>query len=591
MRWCLIACLLLLGCEAATLTADPAGRDPFLPEKDPTETQSPGPGGGQAGGGQAGGGQAGGGQAERPPAAPTPELIVEAPARGARALGQSLRVTGRVANASAPVVTVNDVAAEVAPDGSFIADVPVQDGLAVLVTRLEAGAASQEDHRAVLVNADQDPATEVAQALEIGVSADGFRTLTALIGAGAGNLDLGALLGGGQGAEGLNVRSVTYDRIDLALDPDFGALKLTLAVHGLRIDVAEPIAVVATANPATITAYIELLPDGQGSLTLRVVGSEVGLADFGFDLANLGPILEALLDWPVREFAEKMLQDTLNEIIVPNLFDPSSLSQSLDLLGMQLQLGLAIDTVRIDPTGLVIGLSASAMPAVVMHPGKVVRPLPGPNGEVEDSPLDIAIAGGFVNRILHAAWAGGMLDLKIGGEDSAIELPINLTAALLLPSLGEAGRGIPPASPVEIKARGLLPPVITLVEGERPLRVEVGDFLLELVAADESLVTLAVHLTVDLAIAFDDAGALKLDFGLVSHVDVAETPRGPVNARGLETLVGGILGQLPNLIGQGLAAEDAEPMPIAPINLANPRIVAVGAFLHILADIAQGPGL
>ncbi|MCA9525019.1 MAG: hypothetical protein KC549_01825, partial [Myxococcales bacterium] len=513
----------------------------------------------------------------------------EAPARGARALGNSLRVQGRAEHAGSPVVKVNGVAATVGPDGAFVADVPVTDGLAVLVTTLEDGSVRSEDHRAVLVNADQDPGTEVPGAIKLGVSAEGFRTITRLLSNNLGALDLGALLGGAGGGGDLQVRSINYSRVEISLEPDFGALKLRLAVYGLRIDVARPMEVVASANPATITAFIELVPDGLGSMSLRIRGSDVALANFDFDLDSLPGFFEELIDWPVRELAEDLLKDALNDVVMPSLFDPAALNQELDLLGMKLNLGLAIDEVFVDPSGLTVGLAASTMPAVVQNPGKAVRPLPGPDGAVDPSELDIALAGGFVNRILHAAWASGALDLAIGGPDSAIELPLNLTAALLLVPLGEAGQGISPQAPIEIHTRGLLPPVCTLVEGDRPLHIEVGDFLLDMAAEGETLVSLAVHMQLDLGIAFDEAGELKLDLDLVTHVDVADEPRGKVNAAALEGLVGGILGQLPGMLADGLAAEDAEPMPAAPINLADPRFLAVGAFLHILADIDANP--
>ncbi|MEZ4475266.1 MAG: hypothetical protein R3F60_31625 [bacterium] len=585
----------LLGCEPATLTAGDdvagAGRDPFLPSKNPNGGGgvTPGPGGGGAEAAPPAAGGGGGQRQAPPPAAPQPTLLVEAPARGARALGNSLRVQGRVEHAGSPTVEVNGVAAEVQADGRFIADVPVPDGLAVLVTTLQDGSVRSEDHRAVLINADQDPGTEVADAIKLTVSAEGFRTITRLLSSNLGNLDLGALLGGAGGGGNLEVRSITYNRVEIALEPDFGALKLRLAVHGLRIDVARPMQVVASADPATITAFIELIPDGFGSMTLRIRGSDVALANFDFDLDFLPGFFEELIDWPVRELAEDLLKDALNDVVMPNLFDPAALNQELDLLGMKLNLGLAIDQVFVDPSGLTIGLAASAMPAVVQNPGKAVRPLPGPDGAVEPSELDIALAGGFVNRILHAAWASGALDLQIGGENSAIELPLNLTAALLLVPLAEAGQGISPQAPIEIRTRGLLPPVCTLLEGDRPLHIEVGDFLLDLAAEGEVLVTLAVDLNLDLGIAFDENGELKLDFELTTHVDVAEEPRGKVNAAALEGLVGGILSQLPSMLANGLAAEDAEPMPAAPINLADPRFLAVGAFLHILADIDANP--
>ncbi|MEZ4465915.1 MAG: hypothetical protein R3F43_15990 [bacterium] len=141
----------------------------------------------------------------------------------------------------------------------------------------------------------------------------------------------------------------------------------------------------------------------------------------------------------MRELAEDLLKDALNDVVMPNLFDPAALNQELDLLGMKLNLGLAIDQVFVDPSGLTIGLAASAMPAVVQNPGKAVRPLPGPDGAVEPSELDIALAGASSTASCTRRGPGA-LDLQIGGENSAIELPLNLTAALLLVPLAEAGQ-------------------------------------------------------------------------------------------------------------------------------------------------------
>ncbi|MCB9548517.1 MAG: hypothetical protein H6706_22135 [Myxococcales bacterium] len=116
-----------------------------------------------------------------------------------------------------------------------------------------------------------------------------------------------------------------------------------------------------------------------------------------------------------------------------------------------------------------------------------------------------------------------------------------------------------------------------------------ADFLLELATANESLVTLAVHMDVDVGLEPDEAGQLQPKIDFAQHVDVAETPRGPVNEPVLEGLIGGIIGQLPTLLAQGVGGDAADPMPAAPLGLLNPRFVAAGVFLHILGDLDPNP--
>ena len=76
--------------------------------------------------------------------------------------------------------------------------------------------------------------------------------------------------------------------------------------------------------------------------------------------------------------------------------------------------------------------------------------------------------------------------------------------------------------------------------------------------ANESLVTLAVHMDVDVGLEADETGQLQPKIDFAQHVDVAETPRGPVNEPVLEGLIGGIIGQLPTLLAQGVGGDAAD---------------------------------
>ncbi|MEZ4463084.1 MAG: hypothetical protein R3F60_06885 [bacterium] len=586
-----LACMLLLavfGCEPATLRASGDPPEPISPVKGPDQLgvpdapptdapARPGPDG-------------------EPPAPATPPavLTVTAPPRGARVLGNTLRVQGTVEGGTAPQVTVAGQPATLGADRAFTVDVPVSDGLAVIVTEMVDGATRSADHRAAMINADQDPATPVPSAADVGISAAGFQVISQLASGFAAGADLGGLVGGnGQ------VRRLTYGRIDLQLRPGQDALELELSIYDLYIEIETSFRIIfeidvrgsMRANPARITARIRLVPDGNGSMSLQVEGARADLQNFSYNINNVPGEVEDWFEGTVRDTAEDLLADTLNDLVVPNLFDPAALNQELDLLGKKVDLAMAIDQVRIDPSAMHLALSASATPQISVYPGKAARPVGGVDAPVDPAHMDIALAADFVNRILHAVWAAGALDLELGGEGGeGPDLGVPLTAGLLAGALGAAGQGISPAAPLLIRTRALLAPYCTLQPGERPLRITMGDFLLELATANESIVTLAVHLDVDVGLEADETGQLQPQIELVQHVDVAETPRGPVNEPALEGLIGGIISQLPTLLAQGLAADPAaDPMPAAPTGLINQRFVAAGVFLHILGDIDPNP--
>src|SRR5688572_11048262 len=85
-----------------------------------------------------------------PPPVPNPQevpaLAVTAPERGTFVEGDKLAVTGRARGR----VTVNGVAATVAPDGTFLAEIAVTRGLAILETHaIDSDGNDTRDVRAV----------------------------------------------------------------------------------------------------------------------------------------------------------------------------------------------------------------------------------------------------------------------------------------------------------------------------------------------------------------------------------------------------------------------------------------------------------
>lgn len=595
MRYILLAAVFLLGaCEPATLrTGDP---DPISPVKGPDQQVGPGGDNPMQPPAPPTDGDGDPTEPDAPPATPQAVLNITAPPRGARVLGNTLRVQGTVQGGTAPVVTVAGQPVPLKADRSFIADVPVTDGLAVLITELTDGNVKSIDHRAALINADQDPANPVPSAADVGINAAGFQVISQIAAQYAATADLSAVLGGNASGD-TRVRSLNYSRVDLQLVPVQDAIQLRLAIFDLNIEIEATVNIIfdvdvrgsMRANPAEMTALLKLTPDGQGGLSLQLEDGRAQLQDFGYNINNVPGAVEDWFEDTVRDMAEGLLSDALNDVVVPSLFDPAALNQQLDVMGAKVNLAMAVDQVRIDPTGMHLALSAAALPEVAVYPGKAARPVGGVNVPADPAHLDIALAADFVNRILHAVWAAGVLDMEIGGADGSVDLPVALTAGLLLGALGEAGHGIPPSTPLIIRTRAMLPPYCSLEPGNRPMRISMGDFLLEIATATETLVVMAVHLQIDLGLEADETGALQPKFEMEQHVDVAETPRGKVNEAAMEALIGGILGQFPQLLVDGLTGNAADPMPAGSLSLENMRFVAGGVFLHVLGDIDPTP--
>ncbi len=503
-----------------------------------------------------------------------------------------MRVAGQVNGALAPTVSIDGNNVQVGPDGRFLADVAVTPGLFTMQTLVDDANGTAEDLRALLVDADADPKGEVANAVQVAVSRDGLLAISRLVSAAIGNLDLAGLLGGNaQLADGIEVRGITYQSVELELTPGNGVLELRLRIYGLRIDIRGEVNILivpvrlsgrATSNPAEIVARLNVRATPEGGLDVSIASAEAHLHDFGLDLDGVPGIIEDLVDSVVREFAEDEIGKALREVVVPSLFDPAALSQQLDVLGTQLQLDMKMRDVRIDPGALTLSLAAKATAPQTLHQGGAVRTVPGaPTTHTDD--IDLALAAGFVSRIMHAAWSAGVLDLTLD-ENAEVELPLELTVGVLANILGSAAEGIDPTTPLVIRTRALLPPVASIQQGDNPLLVEVGDLMLEFATRDETLLVVALQLRIGVGLSFEAEATPSLT--VEARADVAESPRGPVDDVAVERGIAAFAALIPNLVAGGAEAEGADVLP-APIPLDGASFAAdeFAPYLHVLVGL------
>lgn len=592
-RLACLLCLLALGCadEAKpqnTLTVDPNGAHQETPmdagEVDPPEPPDGSPHSPPT--------------EAQVPSAPPVRLRITQPQRGSRTFGDTVRVEGVLEGGAAPHLSVAGHLVVPGPGGRFSTEVAVEPGIEVLVTTVVDDTGDLEDRRAVLVDGNADPDEAIAHGAGAFVSRAGFAAVSALLTDYLSDLDLMSLVAGNV-PEGITIRSIRYDRISVDLVPLRGLIEARLRIHNMRVElegevsfgISFTVSGSASADPAEVVAQIRVAVDRQGGLDLSVAGAEVTLHSFDYDINNVPDFVEGWFSDRVQSFAEGLLRDALTSFVVPALFDPAALERTIDLLGTPLTLALRIQSVDVAPDGLTLDMSARAEADDVMRAGQGVPLLGGLPTFDKGTHLDLAVAADLIARILHAAWAGGALDVELG-SGTGLDLPVPLSVALLAGALGPAAQGLDRQANLIVRMRPLLPPEVRVVPGEKPLVIEFGDLLFDLESTtDGPLVTVAADLVahVSLHVTSLDVIELGTELDVEVHADVAETPRGPVDDVRLETLLEGLAGAIPGLLAQQTFSFGTDVLPV-PIRFRNPRFEADtrAEFVHIRTEIA-GP--
>lgn len=235
---------------------------------------------------------------------------------------------------------------------------------------------------------------------------------------------------------------------------------------------------------------------------------------FGLDLYEI-----------LLEQVEPQIDELINELpaeIEPTLeeaFAGLLIEQELDLLDIPINLTLWPDTLEIQQGGLRVGL-ASVTDAPV-HPcvekyGITESATTGSGplaiGEVPASvpfPAHIAasIDDDFVNQVLFAVWAGGLLcfELENGSEDLPISLPID-TSLLNFIAPGVFEDLFPQTAPLVIRTEPTMPPVV-VAEGPHDVNVVADglglDFYVELDGRKTRLMGIDLRADVGLDLEFE----------------------------------------------------------------------------------------
>jgi hypothetical protein len=550
--------------------AGPVEPDPTEPDPDPTEPDPP-----------------------TPPAPDPVALNITRPERGTRHDEATIEVAGRVTGGAAPTLTIAGQPITLGPGGSFNATVPMAPGMNILVSEVKDTTGRKEDRRAVLRGATADANGKIDDALRAKMSAAGLQKIADLVGNYVSDMDLNGLV---PDSEEFTVENITYSRIEVRLTPQNGKVRARLVVHDLHVEVSATFDLIidvtltgsADCDQAIIEADLLLSATRAGGLDIAVSNTAVDLQGFEYNINYVPGFIENLFtDW-VRGYAEDLLTDTLADFVVPSLFDPSVLTQEVEILGTTLQLGLEIRDVVTNPSGVELKLAGLARAPDAVHPGKAMpSPVAPPQAMGNGSHLDVAMQAGMIGRIVHAAWAGGLLDIEVG-PGGAVELPPQVGLPLLRGALGQAVSGFPANAVLTLQTRPLLPATVTIEDGERPIVLHAGDLLLDMRVDNELVATVALDFVAHLALDIIPGQTISLvpDFVVEAHADVADQPRGPVNETVLETLMATFAGALPGLVADQTFSFSTDFLPV-PINFTAPDFEAEpeGGWIHVRTNL------
>jgi len=424
-------------------------------------------------------------------------------------------------------VTVNQAAATLQPDGSFMAmlDAPTGAMLIETVATSDSGA-SATDVRAVQSGQLRAVGTDIDRAITAAVSAEAFARLSAAAGQLLKTTDIVAALAPFEplvnaGDEVVNLQlSVTGFKVldsKISLTPVDGGLAFSTELLGL--DIAANVAyggvlVVDGATPVTVHAdqiaiagTLAVTSAGTSGFTTQLVDPQVstvglrlstsGLVGQALDLLNsvLGSATQTVVSSALEAAMEPLLNQALGAAAGP---------QQVDVMGKKLTLQVAPNAITLTPAGAQVAMNlAVKFDGSEVSPGYIFTDNGVPTMDVTRG-LQLGIADDLVNELLAELHAVGALDLTLNQDFGAFD------AAQL---------------------HFTMPPMISANTRDGAMRLVIGDLVASFTLHGKPVLNAAVNAQVDLAVAPGaDARAVALQFGAldvrVNALDDTSSPAG-----------------------------------------------------------------
>lgn len=527
-----------------------------------------------------------------------PQVTLSRPARGQFVTTQQVLVEGDVQDQSGlAYFLVDGLPVQPDPSGHFVAPVSLQSGLNVITIEAADPWANRTQLAVPVISGSYLPETsQVPDAVAVRLNRTAFDAIERLAAAQLGGANLAQTIlaqnplysGGGSAASvAVNATTVRLGTPRLDLDPRQGglfvraelpAIDITVRANGRLIGIPYSLTTQVTATLAVVEATAQVTV-AQGQVTTQLVGTNVDLQGFRFDINNVPGFLEALARNAVRRLIEREVRKQVEQVV------PRELNRAIagangpiqqTVLGRPVALHLVPTAVDFDPDGasvradgdfVVGGGAATGLPT---SPGSFSTPGTPPVHPTQGGKSIYAAADDdFLNRISHAAWRGGLLSYTVDQAAAArLGLPswLQLDAFLLqvfFPSL----TALNPSDPLEIEVRAQTPAIFQTRPAPGLLEAGLGDLSLAFYVAPpgrprQLVLEVGVQARAEVGVRVQ-GGLVRLD--LVGRplvvADVFQTPLAPLDTTAVENLVGFVAPPLLQLYARTLSGF---PLPTTP---------------------------
>ena len=461
---------------------------------------------------------------------PPPQLTVTSPQRGmvqtqaGEVMVQGTALPGADGAAIAKV-TVNDVPATLAADGSFTAVVDIPAGamlLETVATSSEGGSAT--DARAVQIGELRPVGSGIDRAVTAALSADAFAKLSAAAGPLIKTANLTALLAPMQPIANLgddlvnlklSITSLTLGDAKIALTPVDGGLKFSAELDGLSV-AANAVyagalvpdgssAITITADQVTIAGTLVVTPAGTAGFTTKIASPAVHTTNLKLQASGLvGQVLDLLdsnLDSTIQSIATSTAESAM-EPLINDALGALAGPQQIDVLGNKLDLQASPSAVTFSQAGALVTMNVAAkIEGSEASPGYIFTPNGTPVMNVTTG-IQLGLADDLLNELLAEIHALGLLDIHIDQDFG-------------------------PFDGAEIKLT--VPPMITANTPDGSMRLVLGDMVASFSEHGSPVLSAAINAQVDLSILRGPTPQdIALQFGKVHlFVNVLGDPANP----------------------------------------------------------------
>jgi hypothetical protein len=323
------------------------------------------------------------------PAGDPPTLTITAPQRSLiqNAAG-TITVTGTVVpssmgGAAVTSVMVNDVAATLSADGSFTANVQVEEGATLIHTvATDASSAQATDTRSVEAGANKAPGAMIGSAVTAAISKQAFAKIATAAGPIIQSMNMAPLLapmqpmvhaGDEDGPDCLYgqlfVTNLTTTKVSISLVPVAGGLQFSAELDGVDVPGQVKYAVACLggtdntdikATSVVVAGTLLVAPDGNGgftttlqSPTVNVTGLDISSGGLPGDILDILPLdsaIETIAPLAASSFMGPMVNQALGALGGP---------KTLNLLGTNLTVDVVPSAISFTSDAGVVALDMS----------------------------------------------------------------------------------------------------------------------------------------------------------------------------------------------------------------------------------------